>query len=80
MKIKVLGVSVIALLATVTTAAAQHDCSGNPPLCVKNGGTQTNCNDAKRMADCRRTGQYVSPSGRVFQAVGKGATTSTRVR
>ena len=57
-----------ATLAITATAALAETCSQRAANCVSKGGTKGACYEASRMADCKRTCQYVAPSGNVWDA------------
>ena len=76
MTIAMCACAVVSALLTVSTPVSARSCNEIAAACLKvaiKGGYneaewRRKCYAPKRMADCRRTGQYHAPSGKVWPA------------
>jgi hypothetical protein len=65
------GLIVVSLvLVSVATAQAQTTCKQRADNCVSLSRPETKeaCHESSRMAQCKASGQYVAPTGRVWEA------------
>ena len=49
-----------------SNAAWAVSCEKLAGNCARNGGARADCFDSSRIAQCKKTGQYTAPSGRVW--------------
>lgn len=55
-------------LVLVASTAEATTCNQRAANCVKLGGSKDTCYHPTRMSICKRTGEYVAPSGRTWEA------------
>jgi len=62
----------VILGALIGLPAYAATCEGIATQCVQLGASRSDCFNPQRIANCRRTGQYHAPSGRVWTASERG--------
>jgi hypothetical protein len=67
-KIIVTVIAVLVIFPVTVFAQENRSCAERAQLCIKAGGTQANCFDANRMAQCKASGTYVAPNGSQWPA------------